>query len=135
MDIKLLDNSLQEIVKKRMALQKLDYNNPKYDEIEEALHTAEDSFQDEFGDYLEDRLQEIHDDYCPDTDILHPIAYIAKTYTVNAKNEYSIATTEGVYVEVDRYPDKDTKLALLPNPLRVVLNVGKDVQQLVWTAE
>ncbi len=133
MNLQALDASLQEIVKKRMALQKIDYNNPKYDEIEEALHDAEDTFQDEYGDYLEERLQEVHDEYCPDTDVLHPIAYIAKNYIVSANNEYSVATNEGVYVEADNYPNKDTKLAILPNPLRVVLNIDKDNQKLVWT--
>jgi hypothetical protein len=135
MNLKALDASLQEIVKKRVALQKIDYNNPKYDEIEEELHDAEDSFQDEFGDYLEEQFQDIHDEICPDTDVLHPIAYIAKNYTVSAKNEYSVSTSEGVYVEADKYPGKDTKLALVPSPLRVVLNVDKNNQLVVWSAK
>jgi len=135
MDLKALDASLQEIIKKRLALQTIDYNNPKYDDVEEELHDAEDAFQDDFGDYLEDQFQNIHDEICPDTDVLHPIAYIAKSYSVSAKNEYSVPPTEGVYVEADKYPGKDTKLALVPNPLRVILNIGKDKQIVVWEAK
>jgi hypothetical protein len=134
MDLKGLDHSLQEIAKRRMELLKVDYNNPKYDDLEEELHDLEDGLHVQFGDYLEEALQKVHDEYCPDTDVLYPIAYIAKIYEINDKNEYSVPTSEGVYVEVDRYPGKDTKLVLVPNPPRVFLNIGKDKQELVWTA-
>ena len=134
MDLKALDQSLQEIVKRRMELRKIDYNNPKYDDLEEELHDLEDSLHEDFGDYLEEALQQVHDEYCPDTDVLYPIAYIAKAYEINEKNEYTVPTSEGVYVEVDRFPGIDTKLVLVPNPTRVLLNIGKDKQQLVWTA-
>ena len=135
MDLKELDKALQEIAKRRMELQKIDYSNPKYDDLEEELHDLEDSFHLKFGDYLEEALQQVHDQYCPDTDVLYPIAYIAKTYQINDKNEYTVSTSEGVFVEVDKFPGKDTKLVLVPNPPRVFLNIGKDKQQLVWTAK
>jgi hypothetical protein len=135
MDLKALDKALQEIAKRRMELQKIDYSSPKYDVLEEELHNLEDSFQEKFGDYLEEALQRVHDEYSPDTDVLYPIAYIAKSYQINNKNEYSVSTSEGVFVEVDKFPGKDTKLVLVPNPPRVFLNIGKDKQQLVWTAK
>ena len=135
MDLKALDKALQEIAKRRMELQKIDYSSPKYDVLEEELHNQEDAFQEKFGEYLEDALQQVHDAYCPDTDVLYPIAYIAKSYQINNKNEYSVSTSEGVFVEVDKFPGKDTKLVLVPNPPRVFLNIGKDKQQLVWTAK
>jgi hypothetical protein len=134
MDIKALDKALQEIVTRRNELQKIDYNNPKYDDLEEELHDLEDDFQDKFGDYLETVLQEVHDHHCPDTEVLFPIAYLAKSYMVTDKNEFSVATTEGVFVEVDEYPGKETKLVILPNPPRVILNIGKE-QKTVWTAK
>ena len=135
MDLKALDNALQEIAKRRVQLLKIDYNNPQYDVLEEELHDLEDSFHVKFGEYLEEALQQVHDEYCPDTDVLYPIAYIAKNYQINDKNEYSVPTSEGVFVEVDKFPGKDTKLVLVPNPTRVLLNIGKDKQQLVWTAK
>jgi hypothetical protein len=119
MDIKALDNALQLIEKKRDELSNLNYNNPKYDEIEEQLHDMEDDFQDKYGDYVEEALQNIHEEFCPDNDVLMPIAYLGK----------------GVYVEVDKYPGKDTKLILATNPTRVILSVGKDKQDVVWTAK
>jgi hypothetical protein len=135
MDIKGLDQALQEIVKRRIELAKIDYNNPKYDELEEQLHDLEDNLQENYGEYLETALQGVHDKYSPDTDVLYPIAYLAKTYTVNDKNEYSVADTEGVFTEIDGQPSKNTKLVLIPNPPRIVLNGGKEKQQVLWTAK
>jgi hypothetical protein len=119
MDIKALDKALLEIVKKRDELSKIDYNNPKYDDLEEQLHDLEDDFQDEYGDYLEKALQSVHDEFCPDNDVLMPIAYLG----------------QGVIVEVDKLPGKDTRLVLAPSPVRIVLTVGKDKQQVVWEAK
>jgi hypothetical protein len=119
MDIKALDKALQEIVAKRKELEKIDYNNPKYDDLEEELHDMEDEFHDEYGEYLEEALQDVHETWCPDNDVLMPIAYLGK----------------GVYVEVEKYEGKDTKLVLEANPPRVVLTVGKDKQEVVWTAK
>lgn len=119
MDVKALDKALQEIIKKKDELAKLDYNNPKYDDLEEELHDLEDDFQEEYGEYLEEALQDIHDELCPDNDVLMPIAYLGK----------------GVPVEVDKYDGKDTKLTLVPGPARIVLSVGKEKQEVVWTAK
>lgn len=118
MDVKALDAAILEIVKRREELGKLNYNNPKYDELEEALHDLEDDFQEQYGDYLEDALQKVHDQLCPDNDVLLPIAYLGK----------------GVPVEVDKHAGKDTRLCLLPGPARVILMIGKDKQEVVWTA-
>ena len=82
MDIKGLDKALQQIVDCRAELSKIDYNNPKYDDLEEKLHDLEDNFQDEYGDFLEDALQGIHDKYCPDNDVLLPIAYLGAGISV-----------------------------------------------------
>jgi len=132
MDTKALDKAIQEIAVRRNELKKIDYNNPKYDDLEEELHDLEDALHVKFGEYLEEALQEVHDKLSPDTDVLFPTAYLAKTYTINAKNEFSVALTEGVFVEVDSMPGKETKLVIVPNPLRIVLNT-KDKQQIVWS--
>ncbi len=133
MDTKALDEALQEIISKRNELQNIDYNNPQYDKLEERLHELEDDFQEEFGEYLEEILRKIHDQHCPDSDVLYPIAYIAKAYAVNEKNEFRVDPGAGVYVEVDKYPGKETKLAIIPNPTRIVLNVGAEKQEVVWS--
>lgn len=134
MDVKALDKTLQEIVKRRMELQTLDYSNPRYDDLEEQLHDLEDGLQEAHGKYLENVLQDIHDKHFPDSDVLYPIAYLAKTYSVNDKNEYVVSGSEGVYVESDEYTGKETRLVIVPNPTRVVLNIGIEKQEVLWEA-
>ena len=63
MDAKAIDQALQEIIKNRLELLKLDYSNPQYDDLEEKLHDLEDVFQDNFGEELERALQDVHDEY------------------------------------------------------------------------
>lgn len=119
MDSKALDRALSELLKRKTELSALDYNNPKYDEMEDALHDMEDDFQEQFGAKLEEILQDIHDEYCSDNDVLMPVAYLGK----------------GVIVEADDYPGKDTRLILTANPPRIVLAIGKEKQETVWTAK
>ena len=119
MNVKELDAELQEIQKTKAELSKLDYNDPKYDDLEEQLHDLEDNLQDKHGDYLEEVLQAVHDDLCPDNDVLLPIAYLGK----------------GVPVETDKFPGKDTRLILLPGPPRIILTIGKEKQDVVWTTD
>ncbi|MEP2667459.1 MAG: hypothetical protein ABJH04_00605 [Cyclobacteriaceae bacterium] len=135
MEIVALDKALQAIIAKRNLLQDLDYNDPKYDDLEEELHDLEDDFQEDYGTFLEGVMQKIHDQHCPDTDVLHPIAYIAKAYTIEANNEFIVDSSDGVYVEMEKYPGKETKLALAPNPMRVILNIGEDKQEIIWSAK
>ncbi len=135
MDVNAIDQALQVIIQHRLELAKLDYSDTKYDDLEEKLHDLEDSFQESYGDELETALQEVHDEFCPDTDVLVPIAYIAKNYVVSGKNEFSVGPTEGVFVEMDDYPGKDTKLLIAPGPVRIILNIGNEKQQVVWTAK
>jgi hypothetical protein len=115
MDISALDKALQEIVKYRAELAKIDYNNPKYDDLEEKLHDLEDDFQDEYGDYLEGILQDVIDKYCPDNDVLLPIAYLG----------------EGSPVDLEKFQGKDVRLVLEPAPTKIFLRF-KDKQQVVW---
>jgi len=119
MDLKQLEQAIQQILSKRDELGKIDYNNPKYDDLEEELHDLEDDFQDEFGEYLEEALQHVHDAIASDTDVLMPIAYIGK----------------GVPVETDKYAGKETKLQIVGGPARIILLIGKDKQEVLWTAK
>ncbi len=133
MDISALDKALQQIAIKRTELAKVDYNNPRYDDLEEELHDLEDAFQVTYGDYLEEVLQDVHDKYCPESEVLYPVAYLAKSYQINGK-EFSVAPSDGVFVEVEKFNGKDTKLVIVPAPVRILLNIGKDKQEVVWEA-
>lgn len=140
MDIKKLDIKLTEIVEKRNRLSKLEYNDEKYDDLEEELYEFEDDFNETYGSYLENILQEIHNRYCPENDVLMPTSYMAKKYKKTGKNEnglpvYNVSHDEGISVESDKYKGKNTKLVIVPNPTRILLMIDKDKQETVWTCK
>jgi|SRR5690606_24108377 len=140
MDIKNLDRDLAALVDIKNKLSTLNYNDEEYDEIEEKLHDEEDNFLEKYGDYLEDALSDVHDEYCPDTDVLLPIAYLANKYEKGEKTEngmvkYNVGPQEGVIVEVDDYPGQLSRIALVPGPTRLVLNVQNKGQEVVWKAK
>lgn len=133
MDLAALDKDLQEIVIKKNELSEMDYNDEKYDDVEEALHDLEDVFMEKYGDFLEDALYDVHDEFCPDSEVLMPIAYMAKKYIVDG-DRFDVSFSEGVYVEMDDYPGKETKLVFLPSPTRILLQIDKDTRETVWQA-
>jgi hypothetical protein len=137
MNIQALDKALVEIVEKKNTLSQLNYNDKDYDKVEEELHDLEDDFVEAYGEYLEDVLAEVHDELCPDNDVLLPIAYLANKYVKkeeNGKVTYH-AADGGVLVDVDEYPDKLTRLVLVPKPTRLMLQLGNNHEEQVWTAE
>lgn len=132
-----LSKALEAIALKKNELAKLDYSDAKYDEIEDALHDLEDDFHEEFGEVLEDALHDIHDDLCPDSDVLLPVSYTAVEYIEEGKNDegdimYKVTRDDGVFVEVDDYEGKETKLVLVPNPTRFWLTINGNFVEEVW---
>lgn len=125
-----LNKSLITIIEKKQALGKLSYNDERYDDIEEELHDLEDEFNEEFGPYLEDVLEDVHAKICPDTDVLLPTAYLPN----NLEGESGSDQKEGVWVDYDEFPGKESRLVLVPNPVRLILSVGKNIRKEVWKA-
>jgi len=139
MDIEALDHSLVAIVNKKNELFKIGYQDPRYDDVEEELHDLEDSLMEDHGEEIEEVIQEVHDKICPDTDVLLPIAYLAKSY-VPAKNEdgsdtFDVDLREGVPVILDEYPDKLSRMVLVPAPPRLIVQVNRAKRFLVWPEE
>lgn len=135
-DFKKLNASLTEIIEKRSQLAKLTYDSKDYDKIEEELHDMEDDFSDEYGDYLEAALEKVHDELCPDSDVLLPIAYLAQNYVKKGQNPdgttiYDTEGKEGIWVDADKFPGKDTRLVIIPNPARIAF-VVEGQKKVVW---
>jgi len=128
-----LNQDLAQLVAKRIELSQISYDDTRYDSIEEAVHQLEDSFLSKYDDFLEYIFLDIHDEYCPETEVLSPLAYIARKYVKTYKN-FEIAENQGVWVEIDEAPEKEAHLVLLPNPLRVELHIG-NYKKIVWQAE
>ena len=133
MDLQALDKDLQQIILKKNELSNLEYSSDNYDIIEEQLHDLEDDFMEQYGSFLEEALYDVHDEFCPDSEVLMPIAYMAKKYIVDG-NKFDVDYSQGVYVEMDDYPGKDTKLVFVANPTRIILQIDKDNRDVVWQA-
>ena len=139
MDLKTLDKEIFEIITKKNAISKLSYDHKSYDDLEEELHDLEDDFLEKYGDYFEEVLEKIHAKICPDTDVLLPIAYLAKEYKNAGKNPdgtplLEVNFKEGVWVDVDKFPNKDTRLVLVPFPTRLLLSIEGKGEEIVWQA-
>jgi hypothetical protein len=137
MNFKKFNTDLIDLAEKRIQLNQIDYADERYDEIEDELHAAEDAFLEEYGDYMEEILEDVHERVCSGTDVLIPTAYIAKNYirkgeTLDGDPLYEITTKEGVIVEADNYPDKTARLVLIPAPARLILTVGGKAKEVVW---
>jgi hypothetical protein len=140
MDYKKLDEDLNTIVEKRIALSKISYADETYDDIEEEMHDLEDDFNDNFGDELEDILEKIYAQLKSDNEVLLPSAYLANEYQsmmpdAFGKVTYEVTGIEGVPVESEQFDKMDVRLILIPNPARFVLHInGKSMKDL-WVAK
>lgn len=129
MNVEELDNSILELVKLKIALSEMDYNDPKYDEVEDKLHDLEDRFLDNDGEWLEDIIADVHDELCPEEEVLSPISYIADQYLKLGENEkgpvLDVDSKQGVMVNLGENNQfkSQPRLVVVPNPLRVLLNV------------
>ena len=113
--------ALTMLIDKRNHLASLSYSDTKYDELEEVLHELEDDFLEEYGDYLDKVLSQIHEKNFPESD--------------DGTVEYNIPAKDGVWVEASAYPNKDIRLILLPNPPRLIMHFDNGVQKEVWNAD
>lgn len=140
MNLKKLDEDLNAIVEKRIALSKISYADEAYDDIEEEMHDLEDDFNEAYGEELEDILEKIYDQLKSDNEVLLPSAYLANEYhskmpDANGKVTYEVVGREGVPVESEQFDKMDVRLVLVPNPARFVLQInGKSMKDL-WVAK
>jgi hypothetical protein len=139
MDAKGLNKALVAVIEKKNQLSTLTYDDTNYDAVEEELHDLEDKLMDKYGKELERALEEVHDEYCSDTEVLMPIAYVAKKYTQKGQNAdgspiYDVSHKEGVWVDADDFPGKEARLVIVPNPTRILLMAGPEHRQEVWRA-
>jgi hypothetical protein len=132
MNANVLNSAIVAILEKKQELNSLDYNDERYDDIEEELHDLEDDFNEEYGDYLEDAFEEVHNKIKSDADILLPTAYLASS--LDGREIEDKETSEGVWVESDSFPGVEMRLVLVANPPRILL-VLADQERVLWTAE
>lgn len=136
MDIQKLNEDLIELVSRRNLLAAIDYDDEAYDQVEEDLHAFEDEFLEKYEKYLEKAFQSVHNEFCPDNDVLLPIAYIAKKYIEKTDEKgnvtFGVGPNEGVLVETDEHPNSNVRLFLVPSPVRIVMTVDNTIPKVVW---
>ena len=132
MNVNALNKSIVAILEKKQQLNSIDYNDARYDDLEEELHDLEDDFNEEYGDYLEDVLEDVHGKLKSDADILLPTAYLASTLDPEVDLEHD--EKEGVWVESDSFPGVEMRVVIVANPPRVLLILA-DQERVLWTAE
>ena len=117
-----INNALVALVEKKNQLAETSYDNKNYDAIEDEVHELEDDFIDKYGDFLNDVLIDVHDEFCPEEEVLHPTAYIANSYK-KEKDTYKVTLNDGVLVDVENLDEDEGRLVIVPNPIRVLLNM------------
>ena len=137
MNIEKLNQAFIEIAEKKIELDRFDVQDPQYDLILAEIHDMEEAFMQEYGSFVEEALFNVHDEYCPDNDVLLPIAYMASQYlkSPNAKQPYDVTKDQGIPVEADDFPGVKARLVLVPGPTRLILQGQFDeFKEIVWVA-
>ncbi len=137
MNIEKLNQAFVEIAEKKIELTRFDVQEPQYDAVLSEIHAMEEQFHQTFGTFVEEILFNVHDEYCPDNDVLLPSAYMASAYlkTSNDRVIYDVETDQGIPVEADDFPGVRARLVLIPGPTRLILQGEKDeFKETVWIA-
>lgn len=137
MDKEELNSLLVSIAEKKMELGRLRYADQDYDDLEEELHQMEDEFIEQFGKDMEATFSQIHQSHSPETEVLSPLSYLAKSYHKIGKYEdgtamYDIPNLQqGLVIDSPRF--NPAYLVLLPNPVRILLTAPKEgIKEEVW---
>lgn len=137
MNIEKLNQAFVEIAEKKIELTRFDVQEPQYDAVLEEIHTMEENFQLTYGTYVEEVLFNVHDEYCPDNEVLLPSAYMASAYLRSTSDRivYDVENDQGIPVEADDFPGVRARLVLIPGPTRLILQGEKDeFKETVWVA-
>lgn len=134
-----LNRQLANIVDLRNELETLGYSDESYDDVEDELHEEEDLFVEEFGDFLEKVIANVHKEVGTSAEILLPTAYLSKSYEVFKENGeeiiYHIDDEDGIYVKIDDFVELNTRIVFVPNPARFYFTVNGEIKREVWRME
>lgn len=125
-----INKALVELAEKKIELAKISYDDESYDAVEDEVHELEDDFIDEYEEDLNTILEKVHDEFCSEEDVLHPTAYIANEYKKD-NDTFKVALNEGVLVDVDNLGEDEGRIVIVPNPLRILLNMSNK-QVILW---
>lgn len=138
MNIDKLNQAFIEIAEKKIELSRFDVQDPQHEIILNEIRDLESGFSSSFGSFVEEALFTVHDEYCPDNDVLLPIAYMASLYSKRSNKEssaYDVDADQGIVVEADDFPGTKARLVLVPDPTRLILqSESAEFKETVWVA-
>lgn len=129
LDIKALDTALEDIIKKRTKLYSMSFDSKGYDDLEDELMDLEDDFSENYGDFVEDGIAEVYEQFGLDDEVLSAVSYIGRHYSITADNQYGISAKQGLPIDTPDEPDADLKIILLPKPVRIFAVMGGKAQE------
>lgn len=136
MNISNLNQAFIEIAEKKNQLFHCKKTDKMYESLNEEIAKLEEDFQYAYGAYIEEALFNVHDEFCPDNEVMKPKSYMASTYLEGDGNhQFDVPPSEGIAVEADDFPGINARLVLVPGPTRLVLQ-GQTVpfKETVWVA-
>lgn len=137
MNIRNLNQAFIEIAEKKNLLKQCKKGDYRYNSLNQEIVNLEEKFQYAYGAYIEEALFNVHDEFCPDNEVLKPASYMASNYFQgDGPNQFDVAQNEGINVEADDFPGIRAKLVLVPGPTRLVLQ-GQTIpfKETVWQAK
>lgn len=138
MNIKNLNQAFVEIAEKKNQLFQVERGTPGHVALQSEIERLLEDFQSDYGWYIEEALFNVHDEYCPDNEVLKPISYLASHYESgrgNGGSVYDVGNQEGIDVEADDFPGIKARLVLVPGPTRLVLQGQVEpFKETVWVA-
>jgi len=136
MDLQAIDQALLEIVSKREAIRTSEDRASKT-KLQKELSLLEEAFNRNYEMPLRNILEEVYDDLSPDATVHPPLEYLANQYKTISKNSkgptFDVNHRQGIEIDTDEYGANFTRLVIIPNPLRVILNIDDHSKEEVWS--
>lgn len=138
MNIENLNQALAEIAKKKFELSKIEGQPLEFEKLKHEIDQLEESLFVDYKSFIEEILFNVYDEYCPDNEVLSPLAYIASSYLIrheNGRAYFDVDANEGVLVDADDFPGIKVRLVLVPDPVRLILQGERgQFREVVWSS-
>jgi hypothetical protein len=130
-----LNQLLISIAETKNKLSFINYNDPLYDSYEDKLHTLEDVLMETYGDYLDNTLNLLYQQFSFQEDLSHPLSYIPSQFEIKEKDgnlHFNVLPEHCLKINSDKYPEEIIKVVLLPSPARFVVYLLRTHKELIW---
>ncbi len=142
MDFKKINQQLIELIDLNQQLEKMNYNDPSYDDLEDKIHAIQDDLNQKHGAFFEKIITGIYKQLNSDDEILNFTDYIARTYKKSTETEfgtqYLVDPDDSISINFKHESLKgkvlEGNLYFKPNPLRIAFLLGAQ-ERILWNCE